>query len=360
MFMKKQNSKKTNLLTRILHDKKGIYVTTAMKIVIALVLGITTLTGTTYVMKDVVIPQTTNKIEEAFDKDYSAEGGGSGGGVGGGAEITRGGTVLEGCTYTSSGGTVYNAGAEMPFAPSVGDVYEEGDYKYKFGLDYYDNSISTWSVAVKNTENSSYGRILSEIAGEPVTNMYCAFAGCSSLVSAPTIPDSVDIIDYAFASCSSLSNAPVIPNGVLSMCGTFIDCSSMTNAPAIPDSVTNMSGAFSYCTSLTAMPEIPNGVTSLNSTFNGCSSLSTISTIPSGVTDLEQTFMDCTSLVAAPPIPSNVTVLTQTFMGCTSLSGTVEVNANPTGYDECFSGTNITEITGSCSSTTKTNLLATK
>ena len=71
MFMKNKNNKKTNLLTRILHDKKGIYVTTAMKIVIALVLGITILTGTTYVVKDVVMPQTEQKIVDAFDKDYS-------------------------------------------------------------------------------------------------------------------------------------------------------------------------------------------------------------------------------------------------------------------------------------------------
>ena len=69
--MKNKNNKKTNLLTRILHDKKGIYVTTAMKIVIALVLGITILTGTTYVVKDVVMPQTEQKIVDAFDKDYS-------------------------------------------------------------------------------------------------------------------------------------------------------------------------------------------------------------------------------------------------------------------------------------------------
>ena len=308
MFMKKQNSKKTNLLTRILHDKKGIYVTTAMKIVIALVLGITTLTGTTYVMKDVVMPQTESKIVEEFNKDYSVESGETGG-SGGDTESTRNNVIPSGGMYTS-GSETFTEGDSFPVSPSSGDTYVEGDYRYSYNLggDYG----TEWSVKVIDQDKSTYGTILSEIAGKPMTNMYFTFDGCASLTSAPVIPDGVTSLYCAFAWCSSLSVAPVIP-----------------------DSVTNMYGALEY----TAIETAP--------------------VIPSGVTNMSGTFIQCLNLRDAPIIPSSVNDMSWTFAGCSSLSDSVEVNANPSVYTDCFAQTPVIEITGTCSQETKDALLGT-
>ena len=57
---------------------------------------------------------------------------------------------------------------------------------------------------------------------------------------------------------------------VTNMGYTFSRCSSLTTAPEIPNSVTNMSDTFSYCSILTTAPEIPASVTSMVSTFEKC------------------------------------------------------------------------------------------
>ena len=356
LFMKNKNNKKTSLLTRILHDKKGIYVTTAMKIVIAIVLGITTLTGTAYVMKDVVIPQTTNKLEEAFEKDYSAEGGGAGGsGLGGGSTTIRNGTIPGGCSYTPFGETIRGAGGEIPLTPSAGDVYKEEDYVYTYG----DHDETGWSVTVADTSKSSYGMILSEIADKPVTTMYYTFDGCESLTTAPVIPDSVTDMEGTFSNCENLTTAPTIPGGVTNLSGTFAGCTGLTAAPTIPGGVTDMTATFCGCTSLTTAPSIPDNIINMIGTFSGCASLTAAPAIPDGVTNMTNTFSGCASLTAAPAIPDSVTNMPYTFCDCTSLSGSLECNADPEFYACCLSNTQITLITGSCSQATKDALLAT-
>ncbi len=161
-----------------------------------------------------------------------------------------------------------------------------------------------------------------------VTDMSYTFSGCTSLVNAPTIPNSVTSMSSTFSGCTSLVNAPTIPSSVTDMSSTFSGCTSLVNAPTIPNSVTSMSSTFSGCTSLVNAPTIPNSVTSMSSTFYGCTSLVNAPTIPNSVTSMSSTFYGCTSLVTAPTIPSSVTNMTSTFRGCTSLTGTVRINSS--------------------------------
>ena len=214
-------------------------------------------------------------------------------------------TVLEG-----------NGTNKFPDTPAKGDTYEEGDYKYTYnrgfnvgtGMDYG----SEWFVAVKDKTKTEYGEILSEIAGKPITNMF----------------------------------------------GTFEYCTSLTTAPTIPNSVTNMKGTFLGCTSLTTAPIIPNGVTNMYTTFSGCESLTAAPTIPSSVTNMTGTFFKCTSLTTAPVIPSSVTNIKNTFKGCASLTGTIEINANPSYFEDCFNRT-YEQITLTGTSTMLNELAAT-
>ena len=55
------------------------------------------------------------------------------------------------------------------------------------------------------------------------------------------------------------------------MAYAFTNCTSLISVPTIPDSVSDVGGTFSGCTSLKKVPEIR--VTSFWYTFNGCSSL---------------------------------------------------------------------------------------
>ena len=318
--------------------------------------------------------------------------------------IFRNATIPADGTYTvKATGDVLSAGEKFPDAPATGDIYEEGDYEYRYNCYYSYNSWNNketqngWGVRVKDTTKSAYGEIISEIAGKPVSNMTysfyncasltvaptipnsvtnmsntfnnctklttaptipngvtvmnCTFWNCTSLTTAPTIPNSVTSMYHTFYNCISLTIAPVIPGSVKNMCATFINCTNLTTAPTIPDNVTDMSFTFQGCTSLTTAPTIPNKVTNMSSTFNGCKSLKTYvgSTdadgdfsnyqIPNSVTNMAGTFWNCSKLTTAPTIPSKVSNMNSTFRGCTSLTGTIEINANPTSYTYYFLGT---------------------
>lgn len=95
----------------------------------------------------------------------------------------------------------------------------------------------------------------------------------------------------------------------------------------------------------------------ISSTFKDCYEMVESPVIPFGVSSLYHTFDGCTSLVNAPVIPSSVTDMDNAFSGCTSLTGTLICNADPNYYDSALSGTKISTIEGSCSETTKLNLL---
>ena len=349
------------------------------------------------------------------DQSFSDGTGGSDGGNQT-TEVKReaGSVIPDGAKYTIKATNTVLEGNDtntFPNTPQTGDMYEEGDYIYKYNQ-YCEwgwktnESQDGWGVAVNNSSKTTYSEIISEIAGQSINTMSFAFSGCSNLTTAPTIPNSVTNMKETFSRCRSLTTAPTIPNGVTNLKSTFEYCTSLTTAPAIPSSVTSMTYTFDGCTSLTTAPVIPNSVTQMLYTFSGCTSLTTAPTIPNSVKSMTYTFKDCTSLITAPDmsnansvtgmyyafqnctsltaaptipnsvtsmnytfygcislttaptIPSSVKYMDSTFDGCTSLTGTIEINANPSNYTECLTNTQITAVTGS--TTLKTEILATK
>ena len=155
--------------------------------------------------------------------------------------------IPEGGVYTQANGTVLNEGDPFPETIVKGDTYEYGDYKYTYAA----NEGYNWHAEVKDILKTSYGELLSEIAGKPMDYMDGTFAYCTSLKTAPAIPQSVTDISYTFYGCTSLTTAPEIPDSVKDMYVTFYGCTSLTTAPAIPQSVTDMSSTFQQCISLT-------------------------------------------------------------------------------------------------------------
>lgn len=281
---------------RFFNKKAGVSVAAAIKVLTSVVLGAAILAGTYGIVKTTVVPTTENKVSSMFEVTDAVElnGGGAGGEVvvpDPVVELKRNGIIPENGAYYKGAqacnlcGAFYGftgilcpdcgqhsftqnqnpevtlmTGDNIPNTPSINDVYIEDDL-------HYQHTSQGWRVRAL-VDKDSYGEIISEIAGQPVTDMF-----------------------NTFVNCTSLTTAPVIPNCVTSMNGTFVNCISLTTAPIIPSSLTDMSG---------------------------------------------------------------------TFFGCTSLTGTIEVNANPTSYNSCFSGTQITGVTGSCSQETKDALMTTK
>ena len=215
---------------------------------------------------------------------------------------------------------------------------DDGIFQYNSNIEnvYLDQSIKlVASYSDTYYENSAtslfYGctsLVTAPVIPDSVTSMSNTFYGCTSLVNAPEIPSSVTNMSSTFSGCTSLVNAPRIPSSVTNMSGTFSGCTSLVNAPAIPSSVTYMDYTFSGCTSLVNAPVIPSSVTNMYYTFNGCTSLVNAPAIPSSVTYMNYTFSGCTSLVNAPVIPSSVTEMYFTFYGCANLTGIVKINSS--------------------------------
>ena len=109
-----------------------------------------------------------------------------------------------------------------------------------------------------------------------------------------------------FNGCTSLVNAPVIPNSVTSMDNAFYNCTSLINAPVIPDSVMYMNYAFGYCSNLTGVVRINSSRVSkylYGTTYNPFKDTSKPITVevPSGST---------TYTTINTNKPSNVTIVT--------------------------------------------------
>ena len=183
---------------RFFNKKAGASVGTAIKVLTSVVLGAAMLAGTYGIVKTTVVPTTENKVSSMFEVTDAVElnSGGAGGGVvvpDPVVELKRNGIIPTGATYTPNGGTaiIGNGTNTFPDTPQTGDTYEEGDYIYKYNQYYNVSSWSEntsqngWGVSVKDKRKTSYGEILSEIVGKPITNMSYTFKNCTSLTAPP-------------------------------------------------------------------------------------------------------------------------------------------------------------------------------
>ena len=278
--------------------------------------------------------------------------------------------IPAGCTYTvMATGEVLAEGDYFPDMPGRGDVYIAGDYKYCYEkaieIGYTDygaiyDYLNNWHVDVLINTKTTYGAILSSIAGQPVTDMYQTFKECPNLIDTPLIPNSITNmnesfafctslktvnnisteikeLEYTFWGCTSLKNVPTIPSNVKELYYTFYGCSSLTTMPAIPNGVNNMEGAFRDCVKLMTVSAIPNSVTSLDSTFRGCTSLINSPEIPLGVIDMFGTFDGCINLINAPEIPDSVENLNFTFSGCKKIVSAPIIPNKVTSLNGTFS-----------------------
>ena len=89
-----------------------------------------------------------------------------------------------------------------------------------------------------------------------ITNMYATFRFCTAMTTAPIIPMEVENIVETFRECNSLKSYDkstdsdgdfsnfLVPTSTTQTYTTFAGCTSMVIAPAIPDNVTDMTRAF--------------------------------------------------------------------------------------------------------------------
>ncbi len=149
-----------------------------------------------------------------------------------------------------------------------------------------------------------------------------------------------------FYGCKNMVLMPgvVLGKNIKSLNSTFRDCSSLTTAPTIPDGVTGLNSTFRDCSSLTTAPTIPDGVTDLNGTFYGCTGLVNIDGIwpangfTASIINIAYMFYRSTVVAGKPAgtIPADklwertdiTWISAQAFRNCTSLSNYDDIPAN--------------------------------
>ena len=136
-------------------------------------------------------------------------------------------TVIKGlthpsCTYVSETEptAIYTSGQQFPSDLKFGDIYVEGDFAYSYG-----NYKQGWSVVALNNQKY-YGIIVSEISNKPVISMDYTFKNCSSLITSPIIPSTINTMIETFYNCYCLTidENLIIPEGVTNMDSTFFGC----------------------------------------------------------------------------------------------------------------------------------------
>ena len=100
------------------------------------------------------------------------------------------------------------------------------------------NSASTFSGNTTITEvNFADGVVFSEYDGTELVNnsIDSLFKGCTSLISAPKLPDTITSMNNTYEGCTSLTNVEYVPNSTTSMLSTFKNCTNLEGYIRIPN-----------------------------------------------------------------------------------------------------------------------------
>ena len=149
------------------------------------------------------------------------------------------------------------------------------------------------------------------------------FYGCSAMTKFPSIiPKTVINSSNCFYSCKKMVTPPEFEHtdgSNLYPGRMFHNCSSMTTAPRLPEGLTNIQGMFMGCSKLEVPPTIPNSVTNIQEIFNNCTSLTQNPNVPTGVTNLKYAFAN--SSITAITIPlANLTTYDYAISKCPNLT----------------------------------------
>ena len=181
---------------------------------------------------------------------------------------------------------------------NIPNTVERLNYTFEFAYALQDFNIPT-----------SLTKVYYILAGNTAFNKELDFSNC---------PIGANGLEYAFATAKGLTIPPILPSNYTgSMKSCFQGCTSLTTAPIIPQGVTNIVQCFQGCPLLTTVPNIPPGVNNLTQTFQNCSSLEDTDTSnwdTSNVRVMSQAFAGTKALPILKKIDlSSVTVMNNIF-----------------------------------------------
>lgn len=118
--------------------------------------------------------------------------------------------IQQGASYTTAGGRILTDGDFFPTETKTGDVYICGDYEYHYKQSFNgstwvtDETMEGWGTRVTDDSKASYSKIADSINGEAVVCLRNTFSGCNNLITSPEISENITDMSCAFAGCTSL------------------------------------------------------------------------------------------------------------------------------------------------------------
>ncbi len=132
---------------------------------------------------------------------------------------------------------------------------------------------------------------------QTIESMCETFKNCSSLNDEMEVPVCVSVARGTFEGCVALTKSPDLQSNVLyDMTRCFYGCTKMLDAPQIPQSVRNMAYSFYQCASLKKAPILPERVEDIRYAFWNCASMTTAPDIPRFVKYMQNCLVGCTKV----------------------------------------------------------------
>ncbi len=234
-----------------------------------------------------------------------------------------------------------------------GDVYSYGDYNYTYESYYYDTNdydyTPGWSFVVKSSSKtkSELENILTKIRNKNITIAAYAFANCN-IIESPTLPNTVECLEYTYQGCDYLEYLPPIPSSAYSLYAAFEDCTSLYYAYLYLDSNTyDVGAAFRGCTNLYEGEICGDGITYADYAFKDCTNLAYAYVYIgyyNGDAVFTSTFENCRNLISVnSDIFDYAYTINKTFYDCQSLTNSIYypiyINNIDGSYANCFVGT---------------------
>lgn len=155
---------------------------------------------------------------------------------------------------------------------------------------------------------------------------------------------------------TDIVSQPELPKGLRSMDYMFNGCSKMLSARNIPDTVVSCQSTYSYCKNMTNCPHMPDSVKYADFMYDGCSSVEFPGRVSNNLETADCMYANCSALHCIPSIPSSVKRKDSIFLNCEDLPEEItEDYEDDIDYDEMFDGMN-DEQTGIESSHIESNM----
>lgn len=142
------------------------------------------------------------------------------------------------------------------------------------------------------------------------------FSGCDTLNKTDDAPINLVAADAMYRGCVNLTTPPnLMKSSLVNISGMFDGCTGMISAPEIPETVKEMESTFEGCENIYSATKFPELVENISNAYKGCTSLKDAARIPKSVLYYQGCYADCINLYGSVSIDTDTDKNSGVFAG---------------------------------------------